>query len=711
MRATADEPGRARTGLFANRALSSAAGLAGYAQTTLGQARRLVAAVTAATTAAELQNVVRDLDRLSDLLCRVIDMADFVRLAHPDGGMAAAAAGAHRAAYAYMQELNTTSALHDALARATRDAAVARRLSAEERKVAALLRADFEKYGVGLPREARARFVQLSGEIAELGAAFSGGAEAHDAFVEVDSARLDGIDPLVARSLTRAGRTRLPTTGLAAHHVLATAADGDVRRALFVASRSSSARQLATLERLLRARARQAALLGCGDGGYAQLALQDTMARTPTAVVRFLTALAAANRPAALRELAQLRTAKAAAGLAAPFEPWDHDYYAHRLPQPPQSADALNPTDALRDFFSLGTVMQGISRLLTRLYGVRLVPRAPLPGETWHADVRRLDVVSESDGHIAVIYCDLLRRADKPPHAAHFTLRSSRRLAPDELADAAAAGLPAGDGMAIAAQPGGAVFQLPTIALLCDFARPAAAGTPALLGLADVLTLFHEMGHAVHSALGRTALQTVAGTRCPADWVELPSLLMEFFARDARVLALFARHHATGTPLPPARLHERLARLRQLEATDTRCQIALALLDQRYHSAEPLSADPPFCSTRVWREVEAAVALVPPAAGTSWQGFFTHLHGYAATYYAYLFGHAIAARVWRELFAADPLARDRGERFREDVLRWGGARDPWVSLAALLARPDLAAGGEPAMAEVGRWGCGAGGGT
>ena len=540
MRATADEPGRARTGLFANRALVSAGGLAGYAQTTLGQARRLAAAVGTATETAELQSVVRDLDQLSDLLCRVIDMADFVRLAHPDNAMTAAAADAHRAAYAYMQELNTTSALHDALARAMGDPAVARRLSSEERRVAALLRADFEKYGVGLPQEARERFVRLSGEIAELGAAFAGGAEARDAFVEVDSTRLAGMDPLVVRSLTHAGRTRLPTTGLAARHALATATDAEVRRALFVASRTSSTRQLAVLERLLNARARQAALLGCADGGYAQLALQDTMARTPAAVLRFLHSLDAANRPDALRELARLRGAKAAAGFAAPFEPWDHDFYAHRLsPAQPLPADALN------EFFSLGTVMQGISRVLTRLYGVRLVPRTPLPGEIWNADVRRLDVVSESDGHIAVIYCDLLRRAGKAPHAAHFTLRSSRRLSPAELAEAAACGLPAGDGMAVAVRPGGDVFQLPTIALLCDFARPAGGDSPALLGLADVLTLFHEMGHAAHSALGRTALQNVSGTRCPADWVELPSLLMENFARDPRVLALFARHHAS----------------------------------------------------------------------------------------------------------------------------------------------------------------------
>ncbi|EWC46832.1 hypothetical protein DRE_03844 [Drechslerella stenobrocha 248] len=345
--------------------------------------------------------------------------------------------------------------------------------------------------------------------------------------------------------------------------------------------------------------------------------------------------------------------------------------------------------------------MQGLSRLFSHLYGVRFAPAATAPGEVWHDDVRRLDVLSDTDGHIAVVYCDLFQRAGKNPNPAHFTVRCSREILPADIPHD-------NDGMATAPSASGALYQLPTIALICDFSSsPSTTGTntPPLLAFHEVTTLFHEMGHAIHSILGRTAYHEVAGTRCATDFAELPSILMEHFAHSPAVLALFARHHATDAPLPQELLRRRMLASTHLEHSETYQQALLALLDQELHAGPPMEI---ASSTRVYAQLEAEHALLAPGyvPGTAWQGFFTHLFGYGGLYYSYLLDKAIADRVWTAVFANDPLSRDAGERYREEVLRWGGARDPWRCVGSLLAREDLAEEAAVAgrMEEVGRWG-------
>ncbi|KAA8894256.1 hypothetical protein FN846DRAFT_786700 [Sphaerosporella brunnea] len=695
----AQNPAIPRTGLFQNKDLASPAGFKKFTDRTLAKAKQLVQKIVSASTRDELVRVVQDFDRLSDLLCRIIDMSDFVRSTHPDREIVMAAHEAYGAMFEYMNVLNTTTGLYTTLKRALEDPEVVKRYTPEERVVAEILFKDFEKSGINLPAHLRHRWVKLTSEIAELGSKFVTDMKPEKPVLYFNSSRMMGMDPFIVKSLTTCERVLIPSVGVYANHVLRTVDDPEVRKEVYLANHTSSARQIRVLEELLQRRAELGMLVGYDS--YGQLGLMDKMAKTPEAVLKFLRALASANMPAAQVELAALAQLKKEHGVSGSLEPWDRDYYATKLTFAHRNRSKTQVD--LNSYFSLGTVMQGLSRLFTRLYGVRFVPREPSPGETWNEDVRRLDVVSETDGHIAVVYCDLFEREGKNANPAHFTVRCSRRLSEEEIAEAAMNGEEADDGMASARRRDtGELYQLPTIALICDFSRPSWGTRPTLLNFREVQTLFHEMGHAVHSMLGRTALHNVAGTRCATDWAELPSVLMEHFAKDPNVLALFARHYHTNEPLPYQLLQDRLARDSLLEASETRHQIILALLDQHYHSSRPLEKD--FSSTAVYRAVEREFSLLPHAEGTSWQGFFGHLYGYGATYYSYLFDRAIAARIWKDHFEAAPLDRDRGETFHEEVLRWGGARSGWSCLGGVLRRPELTEGGEEAMMEVGRWG-------
>jgi intermediate peptidase len=134
----------------------------------------------------------------------------------------------------------------------------------------------------------------------------------------------------------------------------------------------------------------------------------------------------------------------------------------------------------------------------------------------------------------------------------------------------------------------------------------------------------------------------------------------------------------------------------------------LAALDQVYHSSAP--SDPKWNSTDCYYDVFERFAPKGTAkglreSGTNWHVQFTHLVGYGASYYAYLFDRAIASQVWKQIFEkSGGLDREAGERYRKEVLVYGGGKDPWECLAALLENDKLARGGAEAMAEVGKWG-------
>ena len=703
-------------GLFKNRYLTSPEGFLLFAEKNLEKATRIVQRVLGASTTKEYQGLVRDLDRLSDLLCRVLDLSDFVRMTHPDVNFQKAAANAWAMVYQYMNQLNTATGLCDQLGKAMSTPEVAAVWTEEEKIVAELLKLDFMKSAVNLPKAARDRFVDLSSRISEVGSRFVQEMEPAKRTVTLPSHRFYGLYPTLAASLKVRSQITIPTTGSEAAAALQSVYDEETRRDIYHAQRKASPRTIKHLETMLKLRSELAGLAGFESHGH--MALKDRMmAKTPASVMEFLLALRNYNAPIIQKELQEL-TLKKFERLCKPdaeFQAWDRDFYMEKIRGEMRSR--VRHDDQLTAFFSVGTVMQGLSRLFDRLYGIRFVPRETGSGETWHSDVKRLDVVSDQGEQLAVLYCDLFYRPQKSPNPAHFTVRCSREISADEVQEAGSdtsPNMPQFDSAEQAANDGmetfssnGTLKQLPTIALVCDFPKNDNAREPALLSFYSVETLFHEMGHAIHSILARTSFQNVSGTRCATDFAELPSTLMEHFAADPTVLSLFARHWKTDKTLPYSMVAERIQVSRRFEGIDTEHQILLAMVDQAYHA--PDVADPSFDSTRIFHEIQREYAHGPKdPPETCWQGFFGHLHSYGSTYYSYLFDRVLAERVWRVVFRAGEgnaaISRENGERLKENLLKWGGGRDPWTCLADTLGDDRLAPGDEKSMALVGSWG-------
>ncbi|KAI9444849.1 mitochondrial intermediate peptidase [Lactarius indigo] len=707
-----DNPGhrpswsRPPTGLFGQPALVSPSSFHNLALATLIRAQLLTERIVRARQSRdELLKAVKNLDRLSDMLCSVIDLAELVRNAHPDPEWVKSADEAYEQLCEYMNVLNTNVGLYETLRDVLSDPSIVRTLSREAYQTALTFWRDFEKSGINLPPEQRERFVTLSSEILVLGRRFLNEASSSRPPAAIKPSELHGLKDfgLGSRLQLQSRFTQrdllIYPGSLQAQMIMRYAPGEEPRRKVYIAANSSTPEQIETLESLLRTRGQLAQLVG--SESFSHMSLGDKMAKSPENVQQFLDTILDHTWPHARQALHALSLRKQAQlknNTLPVIQAWDRDYYCP--PEPPAPPIPLPP-------LTLGTVFQALSRLFQSLFGVTLRPVELSPGEVWHPDVEKLEVVDETDGLLGWIYTDLFARPNKSSGAAHYTVRCSRRTDDD---DATGDILPAEDyrqavDVSRAFEAGGqrrfagGTFQLPVVVLLTEFSRSLLHSRgPAVLEWHEVLTLFHEMGHAMHSMIGRTEYQNVSGTRCATDFVELPSILMEHFLTSPHVLALF------GAPATARRAdadavanhHEDPCR-----NIDTYGQILLAVLDQTYHSRAAM--DRSFDSTAALAKLHDERGIVPYVPGTSWQTQFGHLFGYGATYYSYLFDRAIAARVWRQLFVRDPLNRETGEQYKREILRHGGGEDPWAMLGALLAAPELAGGDEKAMREVGRW--------
>ncbi|KAI0068138.1 mitochondrial intermediate peptidase [Artomyces pyxidatus] len=691
------------TGLFGQPALISPSSFHDLTVATLVRAHLLTERIVRARQSRdELLKVVKNLDRLSDMLCSVIDLAELVRNAHPDPAWVDSANEAYEQLCEYMNVLNTNVGLYETLRDVLSDPSITNTLSREAYQTALIFWRDFEKSGINLPPRERERFVSLSSEILVLGRQFLHEASSARPPAVIKPFELRGLkdDGLGSRLKLQSRFTQRDLLVYPGSHqaqmIMRSAPDEEARRKVYMAANSSSPEQIDILEALLRARGKLARLVG--SDSFAHMALGDKMAKSPENVQQFLNTLLDYTHPHARRALRALSLRKQThldAGSFPIIQAWDRDYYCP--PEPPAPPIPLPP-------LTLGTVFKALSRLFQHIYGISLRAVDVTPGEVWHGDVRKLEVVDEQDGLLGWIYTDLFARRHKSSGAAHYTVRCSRRTDDDdETRDL----FPEGEAQQSIAvsrnfeagnryrMPDG-VFQLPIVVLLTEFSRPPSLTRgPAVLEWHEVLTLFHEMGHAMHSMIGRTEYQNVSGTRCATDFVELPSILMEHFLTSPSVLSLFGSDSMSIHP-KIGNHHEDPCR-----NIDTYGQILLAALDQTYHS--PAAMEPSFNSTTALSQLHASRGLVPYVEGTSWQTQFGHLFGYGATYYSYLFDRAIASRVWRILFARHPLNRSAGERYKREILRHGGGEDPWGMLGSLLGAPELTLGDNEAMREVGRW--------
>lgn len=401
------------------------------------------------------------------------------------------------------------------------------------------------------------------------------------------------------------------------------------------------------VSRMAQLRAEQAALLGYSS--YAAWNLQDQMAKTPDAALSFMRNIVPAARQRAGREADDISQLMAEQQQSFDLRAWDWNFYAEQVRQAKYDLDE----DTIRPWFALDNVLErGVFWAATQLYGLRFSQRHDLP--VYHPDVCVYEIFDADETSLALFYTDFFARDNKSGGAwmGNFVDQSA-------LLD-----------------------QKPVIYNVCNYTKPQ-PGQPALLSWDEVITLFHEFGHALHGLFANQRYASLSGTATPRDFVEFPSQINEHWASHEAVFASYARHWETGEPMPAA-LREKMVQAATFnKGYDMTELLAAALLDLQWHSlsAHDKPQDVEHFERQALQAENIALAAVPPRYRSS---YFRHIWGggYAAGYYAYIWTQMLADDGYQAFTERGGLTRENGQRFREQVLSRGNSSDlqhVWLS--------------------------------
>ena len=564
--------------------------------------------------------------------------------------------------------------------------------SPARKRVIELALRDFKLSGVELQGEARTRYAEISDQQSQVSQKFSENVlDATDAWSLVieDSKRLDGVPEDVIASLkaTDAERWTLNLKMPCYLPVMQYALDRDLRQTLYKAYATRASEQGAKefdnsplIEQALALRAEESKLLGFKH--FAELRLQTRMANSDLEVTDFLRQLAQRAKPFAERDLLELKAyAKSELGLAT-LEPWDVAYASECL----REARYAYSDDDVKQYFTEPRVLSGLFAVVQTLFNVEL-KTCEVNG--WHPDVRAASVHNAKGDTLGYLLMDLYARPAKQGGAWVDSERNRRKL---QTTNASNRGEPHSE------------VQTPVVYLTCNFARPQ-GGRPALLTHDDVITLFHESGHALHALLSEVD-EPGASAFSAVEWdaIELPSQFMENFCWEWSVLQRLTSHVDTQEPLP-RELYDRMTAARNFQSgMQTVRQVEFSLFDMLVHNRDQgLSIAEVLTQLD---QVRDEVAVIRPPSWHRFPHSFSHLFagGYGAGYYSYKWAEVLSADAFaafeeaatraandahvagQTLEGTGALDADTGERFKREVLAVGGVRPVADSFKAFRGR-------------------------
>lgn len=419
----------------------------------------------------------------------------------------------------------------------------------------------------------------------------------------------------------------------------------DLRKKIFLANSSKAFNDKfdnqENLKEILKLRTERAKILGYNT--HADYVLEERMAMSPKKVMDFLEELYSKAKPHAEKEVKKLQAlAKELDGIDE-LQRYDSAFYSEILKKRELNFD----DEMLRPYFKLENVVDGIFKVANKLYGLNFKEVFNVP--KYHEDVRTFEVYDEdSNSFVGLFYTDFFPRTTKRGGAWMSGIKEQ--------------GMYQGN------------IERPHIMIVCNFTKPTKT-KPSLLSLDEVLTLYHEFGHALHGLLSKCKYRELSGTSVYWDFVELPSQIMENWVLEKECLDLFAVHYETGEKISNDLIEKIKASGKFLEGLGTLRQLSFAFLDMAYHTTDPSAVTD---VSAFEAKVTDKTNLFPKIPGTSSSTAFSHIFagGYSAGYYSYKWAEVLDADAFEFFQTSGIFNREVASKFREFILEKGGTEHP-----------------------------------
>ena len=405
-----------------------------------------------------------------------------------------------------------------------------------------------------------------------------------------------------------------------------------------------------TIARIAELRAQRAKLFGAKT--FADYVLEDQMAKTPARAIKLMTDMVPASVRKAKSEAASMQKLADKDGVK--LAPWDWQFYSEQVKKTTYKLDE----NEIKQYFELNNVLQnGVFFAANKLYGITFKERHDIP--VYQPDVRVFEVFDQDGTSMALFYADYFKRDNKA----------------------------GGAWMSTFVDQSGLLGTKPVAFNVCNFTKPA-PGQPALISRDDVITMFHEFGHALHGMFSNGKYPLLTGTSVPRDFVEFPSQFNEHWADEPTVFANYAKHYKTGEPMPTALLAKIKAAGTYGQGFATTEYLGAALLDMAWHTLpESMTRrdDVGAFERASLRRYHIDYALVPPRYRSS---YFAHIWGnnYAAGYYAYLWTAVLRDDAFYWFKEHGGMTRENGQRFRDMVLSRGNSEETDAAYRAFRGR-------------------------
>ncbi|MCT7651978.1 M3 family metallopeptidase [Aliarcobacter butzleri] len=393
------------------------------------------------------------------------------------------------------------------------------------------------------------------------------------------------------------------------------------------------------IEQILALKDEKVKILGFEN--YAQYSLATKMAKTEDDVISFLEELGNKAKKKAKEELEEIKEIALKDGIT-DFRSSDMAYYSEKLKKAQYDLDE----EYYRPYFEQQSVLNGFFDFLHQMFNIKFTKTQT---KAWDEKVKVYDL-SEDGKTIARIYIDLEARKDKRGGAWMNNWHSHFRNSNGEI-------------------------NLPTAYIVGNFPQ-STKDIPSLLRHSDVVTLFHEMGHALHHLLSKIEEPFVSGISGVAwDTVEFPSQFLEYFSYDKDVLKLFAKHYQTGEVLNDEAI-DRIIKAKNFQSSlATVRQVEFALFDFKLYQKLYKTEDEIQSLLDTIREEFAAI--IPPRYN-KFQNGFSHIFsgGYSAGYYSYKWAEVLSADAFYMFIdSGNIFNKELGIKYRDTILSQGGSYD------------------------------------